>query len=211
MLSEFTAQAKIISSKRAVNFTSFVPLQVPRVQDDARHMADAYTEVLQRNTTSRKTSIFVKHLTHVIAEDWQMHNLEVGPAGRVSREELQLKLEDHWLTESSQEKSVFFLKPSAECVRPIHIRESSVTCSRSLIEMLIPSKNTFTEMSRIAFDPISGSHGPTRLTYKNDHHNAQLLKNHKPLGSEETGGVRTQLPNSTYFSPCQLFSPCRNP
>lgn len=64
-------------------------------------MADAYTEVLQRNTTSRKTSIFVKHLTHVIAEDWQMHNLEVGPAGRVSREELQLKLEDHWLTESS--------------------------------------------------------------------------------------------------------------
>lgn len=45
-------------------------------------------------------------------------------------------------------------------------------CAQSLLnQMLVSSKNTFTEAPKIVFDQVSGYHGPAEVTHKIHHHN----------------------------------------
>ena len=50
------------------------------------------------------------------------------------------------------EVSLFLLRPSNDCMRPTHILEEICFPQSLLIYMLISSKNTFAEISKIVFD-----------------------------------------------------------
>ena len=89
-----------------------------------------------------------------------------GPAGWRTREELMLQFEDDddllqvSLLPERDECLVLF-KPSIVWMRLTHIMENILLYST--ISMLISSKNTLKETSRIMFDHMCGHHGPTRF------------------------------------------------
>lgn len=62
---------------------------------------------------------------------------------------------------------LFFVRPSTDWTRPTHIVTSILLYSKSTdLNVLISSKNTFTETSRKIFDQIYGYHGLAKLTHK---------------------------------------------
>lgn len=65
------------------------------------------------------------------------------------------------------------LRPSADCMRPIHIRVSKIFFPKSInlnVNLIWGEKITFMEISRIMFDQIYGYCGPIMLTHKIKHH-----------------------------------------
>ena len=91
-----------------------------------------------------------------------------------TREESQFKYEGSLLAEfpTPQGKSVFFLRPSANWMRPfrIIIMEGNPLYSESTdLNVNAKQKNICTEASRIMFGQISACRGLAKLTHKINH------------------------------------------
>lgn len=77
------------------------------------------------------------------------------------------------------------IQASSDCMRLTHIGKA-ICFTQTTIQILISSRNAFTDRTRIIFDQILGTPCPSKLTHKSNHHNYRV-----PV-SETQENVRTK-------------------
>ena len=111
---------------------------------------------------------YVKKLTHTTAEaanpntaGWgagDLPALHFRPEGQ--------SVQDSFLLWGHHTLVLFGLQLAGQGPPMFYREQAPLLAQNPLIHMLISSKNTLTETSRITFDQISGYHSPAKVTHK---------------------------------------------